>query len=255
MIRRDRQQHRRESEDAEHSPANSTPERGRKSRGTRAEWRRDANRWGTGRTEAFSDGVFAIAITLLVLDISVPEADFDDLWNGIVDQWPAYLGYATSFLTIGAVWLAHHGIFRRLAQIDATVMRLNLVLLVTVSFLPFPTRLMAEAIHDESAERVAVVFYGVALLVNVLLLSAMWQAIARRRELLRSEVTDAEVQELLGRTAPNIGFYLGVTLLAILAPYVAAVGYLVIAILFVVRAPSDPGVRPADAGGTPASSG
>jgi uncharacterized membrane protein len=165
-----------------------------------------------------------------VLDISVPEADFDDLWNGIVDQWPAYLGYAT-------------------------VMRLNLVLLMTVSFLPFPTRLMAEAIHDESAERVAVVFYGGALLVNVLLLSAMWQAIARRRELLRSEVTDAEVQELLGRTAPNIGFYLGVTLLAILAPYVAAVGYLVIAILFVVRAPSDPGVRPADAGGTPASSG
>jgi uncharacterized membrane protein len=214
-----------------------------------------ANRWGTGRTEAFSDGVFAIAITLLVLDISVPEADFDDLWDGIVDQWPAYLGYTTSFLTIGAIWLAHHGIFRRLQHIDSTVMRLNLLLLMTVSFLPFPTRLMAEAIHDESAERVAVVFYGIALLVNSLVLGAMWQAIARRRELLRSEITDAEVQHLLRRTAPNIGFYAGVTLLAILLPYVAAVGYLAIAILLVFRAPSDPGVTPAGAAGSPASRG
>jgi uncharacterized membrane protein len=214
-----------------------------------------ANRWGTGRTEAFSDGVFAIAITLLVLDINVPEADLDDLWHGIVDQWPAYLGYTTSFLTIGAIWLAHHGIFRRLAQIGPTVMRLNLLLLMTVSFLPFPTRLMAEAIHDESAERIAVVFYGAALLVNTLVLGAMWQAIARRRDLLRPEISDAEVQELQRRTVPNIGFYLGVTLLAILAPYVAAVGYLLIAMLAVVRAPSDPGVTPADAGGTPASSG
>jgi uncharacterized membrane protein len=214
-----------------------------------------ANRWGTGRTEAFSDGVFAIAITLLVLDLSVPEADFDNLWDGIVDQWPAYLGYTTSFLTIGGIWLAHHGIFRRLQHIDSMVMRLNLLLLMTVSFLPFPTRLMAEAIHDESAERVAVVFYGIALLVNSLVLGAMWQAIARRRELLRSEITDAEVQYLLRRTAPNIGFYAGVTLLAILLPYVAAVGYLVIAILLVFRAPSDPGVTPADAAGTPASRG
>jgi TMEM175 potassium channel family protein len=214
-----------------------------------------ANRWGTGRTEAFSDGVFAIAITLLVLDISVPEADFDDLWDGIVDQWPAYLGYTTSFLTIGGIWLAHHGIFRRLQHIDSTVMRLNLLLLMTVSFLPFPTRLMAEAIHDESAERVAVVFYGIALLVNSLVLGAMWQAIARRRELLRSEITDPEVQYLLRRTAPNIGFYAGVTLLAILLPYVAAVGYLVIAILLVFRAPSDPGVTRAGAAGSPASRG
>jgi uncharacterized membrane protein len=213
------------------------------------------NRWSTGRTEAFSDGVFAIAITLLVLDINVPEADLDDLWHGIVDQWPAYLGYTTSFLTIGAIWLAHHGIFRRLAQIGPTLMRLNLLLLMTVSFLPFPTRLMAEAIHDESAERIAVVFYGTALLVNTLVLGVMWQAIARRRELLRPEITDAEVQELQRRTAPNIGFYVGVTLLAIFAPYAAAVGYLLIAMVAVVRAPSDPGVTPAGSGGTATSSG
>ena len=60
--------------------------------------------WGTGRTEAFSDGVFAIAITLLVLEIRVPESAFEHLWSGIVDQWPSYLAYVTSFLTIGGIW-------------------------------------------------------------------------------------------------------------------------------------------------------
>ena len=137
------------------------------------------NRWETGRTEAFSDGVFAIAITLLVLDIRVPAEEFDDLWSGIVHEWPAYLGYATSFLTIGALWLAHHGVFRRLRYANNPVMRINLLLLMAVSFLPFPTRLVAEAIRDQSAESAAAIFYGATLLVITLLFSALWGAVAR----------------------------------------------------------------------------
>jgi uncharacterized membrane protein len=105
-----------------------------------------SNRFGTGRLEAFSDGVFAIAITLLVLEISVPESDFENLWKGIVDQWPSYLAYATSFITIGYLWGVHHAIFRRLASADGVVIRLNILLLMLVSFLPFPTKLVAEAI-------------------------------------------------------------------------------------------------------------
>ena len=128
-------------------------------------------RWDTGRTEAFSDGVFAIAITLLVLDIGVPAEAFDDLWSAIVDEWPSYLGYATSFLTIGALWLAHHGIFGRLRYASNRVMQVNLLLLMLLSFLPFPTRLFAEAIRDESAERAAAIFYAVWLLVIALVLS------------------------------------------------------------------------------------
>jgi uncharacterized membrane protein len=69
--------------------------------------------WETGPTEAFSDGVFAIAITLLVLDIRVPVSEFHDLWSGIAHAWPAYLGYVTSFLTIGGIWLAHHTVLPR----------------------------------------------------------------------------------------------------------------------------------------------
>lgn len=66
------------------------------------------SRWAGGRTEAFSDGVFAIAVTLLVLDLHVPESAMNDLLHGIVHQWPNYLAYATSFITIGGIWLAHH---------------------------------------------------------------------------------------------------------------------------------------------------
>src|SRR5205814_5668000 len=126
-------------------------------------------RWETGRTEAFSDGVFAIAITLLVLDIRVAPTEFHELGRAIIDQWPSYLGYATSFITIGGIWLAHHGVFRRLRYANNQVMRINLVLLMAVSFLPYPTRLVADAIHDERAERAAVLFYGANLLAISLL--------------------------------------------------------------------------------------
>jgi uncharacterized membrane protein len=131
------------------------------------------NRWETGRIEVFSDGVFAIAITLLVLDIRVPVSELDNLWRGIVHEWPAYLGYATSFLTIGGIWLAHHGIFRRLLYANDLVMRINLLLLMAVSFLPYPTRLVADTIRNEDAERAAVIFYGLSLLAISALFGAL----------------------------------------------------------------------------------
>jgi uncharacterized membrane protein len=198
-----------------------------------------ANRWETGRTEAFSDGVFAIAITLLVLDIGIPQSEFDHLPSAIFHEWPAYLGFATSFVTIGGIWLAHHGVFRRLRYANNRVMRINLLLLMAVSFLPFPTKLVADAIRDESAERAAVIFYGLCLLVISVLFAALWGTVARDRELLRPEVTEEEVNAILLRASPNIGFYVGVTALAVGAPRVAAIGYLVIAVVGVLRARGD----------------
>jgi uncharacterized membrane protein len=198
------------------------------------------DRWGTGRTEAFSDGVFAIAITLLILEVSVPESDFDNLWRGIVDQWPSYLAYATSFITIGAIWMLHHGIFRRLEYANGWVMRINLALLMAVSFLPFPTKLLAEAIHETDAERAAVIFYGATLLVISVLLSALWRVIVRDRDLLKPEVSEQEINAITLTMTPSLGFYVGVIVLAIFAPKVAAFGYLVIAIVAVLRAYGDP---------------
>jgi uncharacterized membrane protein len=195
--------------------------------------------WGTGRTEAFSDGVFAIAITLLVLEISVPESAFGDLWSGIADQWPSYLAYATSFMTIGGIWLAHHGIFRRLQYANRELMVINLLLLMATAFLPFPTKLMAEAIHDEEATRAAVIFYGGTVLVISLLLSLLWGSVARDRGVLKPEVSEKEINAIALATTPSIGFYVAVIALAIFAPRIAVFGYLVIAVVGVLRIRGD----------------
>ncbi len=118
-------------------------------------------RWSTGRVEAFSDGVLAIAITLLVLEIKVEPHALEHPWQAIADEWPSYLAYVTSFLTIGGVWMAHHALFHHLKSSTRSLMRLNILLLMVVSFLPFPTGLMAEALQtSRPAERAALVIYG-----------------------------------------------------------------------------------------------
>src|SRR5262249_15953312 len=147
-----------------------------------------AREWGTSRTEAFSDGVFAIAITLLVLDLHVPLRELDSLTKGILHEWPSYLAYVTSFTAIGGVWLAHHGIFPRLRAVNDQVMRLNLLVLMMASFLPFPTRLVAEGIRNEDAARVAVIFYGISLFAVSGLVAALWGAVLRDRTLLKPDV-------------------------------------------------------------------
>jgi Endosomal/lysosomal potassium channel TMEM175 len=175
------------------------------------------SRWETGRTEAFSDGVFAIAITLLVLDIGIPASEFDDLGSAIFHEWPGYLGYVTSFLTIGGLWLAHHGVFRRLRYANNPVTRINLLLLMAVSFLPFPTRLVAEAIRDQSRARRSDLLRDL-LARDCMLFSALWGVVARDRRLLKPDVTDDEVNAILLATSPSIGFYAGTIGLAIVAP-------------------------------------
>jgi uncharacterized membrane protein len=119
-------------------------------------------------------------------------------------------------------------------------MRINLALLMAVSFLPFPTRLVAESLKQtESSERAAVIFYGAALLVISILFSLLWRAVARDRQLLKPEVSDHEVAAIGRPASPDIPFYLVVIVLALLAPRVAAFGYLAVAVLGVARARSD----------------
>jgi uncharacterized membrane protein len=152
--------------------------------------------------EAFSDGVFAIAITLLVLDLSIPEADFDDLWQAIGDLWPSYLAYATSFWTIGGVWLVHHALFRRMGEVSFTLMRLNLLLLLVVAFLPFPTSLVAEALVSEGDEGTAVLFYGATLLVISSVFAVLARYVMTRDELIGEGVSPEDLRPLLVRIAP-----------------------------------------------------
>jgi uncharacterized membrane protein len=194
-------------------------------------------RFDPGRIEAFSDGVFAVAITLLVLEISVPEASFDDLWNGIVDQWPSYLAYGTSFWTIGGLWVLHHTIFRRLRYADIHLMRMNLLLLFAVTFLPFPTKLMAETIESAGAERVAVLFFGATLLVISVIVTVIARYAAGRDALLHEGVDSSEMQAIANRAAPSLASTGLLLVLAIFAPQVAALGLFVVS-LFVVLLPT-----------------
>ena len=195
-------------------------------------------RWSTNRVEAFSDGVFAIAITLLVLEIKIEPAQFDHLWRALADEWPAYLAYVTSFFTIGGVWLAHHGLFGRLAAVDPALMRLNILLLMVVSFLPFPTGLMAEALRGpESAERAAVVVYGVSAGVIELLMASAWRYAASQPGLLAD--ADAPLPEQAQRRRGTLrgGLYGVALFLGILVlPRLAAFGYFVVAALAVLSA-------------------
>lgn len=111
---------------------------------------------GTGRLEAFSDGVFAIAITLLVLEVKIPDfsaigptVKYSSLAEFLAAQWPVYVAYLTSFLVIGIIWVNHHIIFRYIKRTNRWLLNFNLLLLLTVSFIPYPTNLLGETIKEQ----------------------------------------------------------------------------------------------------------
>lgn len=159
-----------------------------------------------GRLEAFSDGVFAIAITLLVLELGVSAEAGDHMLRAILDEWPSYLAYLTSFMTIGVIWLQHSAITGALRAADSTLYRLNLLVLLLVSFIPFPTKLVSEFIDDYDAERIAVVFYGLTLLVLALALTAFVRYAAENPRLVRDEVAAENVEAALVHQ-PDFLFY------------------------------------------------
>jgi uncharacterized membrane protein len=119
---------------------------------------------------------------------------------------------------------------------------------MTVSFLPFPTGLAAQAVRDANAERVAVIFYGASLLLVSVALAALWRSVVRDPKLLRPEVTEQEIRAITNRATPNIGLYVGATVLAIFAPNAAAGFYLVIALVTVARARGDTPATEPEAG-------
>ena len=187
----------------------------------------------TGRLEALSDGVFAIAITLLVLDIAVPAHAGKDLLGAVTHQWPAYLAYAVSFSTIGALWLGHNVITEYLDRADAVFVRLNLLLLFLVALLPFPTRLFADYLGENQPERVAATIYGVSLLVASTLLWVLWRY-AVHAHLVRPDMADEEVELLTQRLTPGLGGYVLLIVLGLFVPIIAVAGYLAIALFYVI---------------------
>jgi uncharacterized membrane protein len=187
------------------------------------------------RLEAFSDGVFAIAITLLVLEIAVPAIEHintsGDALRGIGHEWPVYLAYFISFMTIGAVWVEHSALVDALDHIDGVFMRLNLVLLLFAAFLPFPTRMMSEWEGVVDAERIAVVFYGIVLLLMVLMLILLGRH-AEREGLFGDDVVDERKEEARVRyqLMPSLIAYIVAAVLGFFVPRIGVSIYLLIAI-------------------------
>ena len=188
-----------------------------------------------GRLEALSDGVFAIAITLLVLELAVDPGAADHPLRSILDEWPSYLAYVTSFLTIGVVWMAHSRITSGLRAADGTLYRLNLLVLLLASFLPFPTKLVSEFVDDESAERVAVVFYGLTLLALAASLTLLIRYAFGQRELLKDHIED-DVAAEAARYRPSYLYYAIAIAIGFVLPFVAVGLYLAIALYLAVPA-------------------
>ena len=182
----------------------------------------DASRsetFDTGRLEMFSDGVFAIAITLLIIEIQPPE-NMRNLGHKLVELWPSYVAYTLSFLLIGLVWANHHVMFTRIARADRVLVFLNTLLLLDVAFVPFPAAVIARAFADGESEAIAVLLYGVVLTVGGIAFNAVWRYAAHGRRLVDDCMTEAEITTISRRFIIGPFFYAAATVVGVVAPKV-----------------------------------
>lgn len=167
------------------------------------------------RLEAFSDGVIAVAITLLALDIHVPSAETGSLGHELASQWPQYAAYVVSFATIGIIWVNHHWMISRLAQTDRTILLLNLLLLMFIGLLPFGTSLMAEYLRAEQGQSLAAAIYsGLLLLMSIAFATLNRHILLRKAHLLSEEIPEARRRQILFRSVVGLLPYLLATVLA-----------------------------------------
>jgi uncharacterized membrane protein len=191
----------------------------------------------TTRTEAFSDGVMAIAITLLILNVHIDTgyASAHGLLRALDHEWPAYLAYITAFLTIAIMWLNHHALFDKIRQVDKSLAWTNLALLLTISILPFPTSVVAQYLRAGGTDaKVAVSFYGLISTLNGFAWLGSWLHLARYPELLHEPYDAAYARLERRRTAMGVATYAAATAIAWLAPIVALLLFLAVAIFYAV---------------------
>lgn len=170
------------------------------------------------RLEALSDGVIAIAITLLILEIKVPEGAGENLPHRLAEQWPSYVSYVVSFFVIGVIWLNHHALLAHLARVDRKLMALNLVLLFTIATIPWPTNLLATYMREGGdAERLAALIYSGAMLLMGVAFGSLWRYAARDRRLLGSNLTDDEIRTRTRRFTIGAPLYLVAGLVALVS--------------------------------------
>jgi uncharacterized membrane protein len=192
----------------------------------------------TRRLEALSDGVIAIAATLLVLEIKNVPLGTHSLTHALLDRWPSYLGYLISFSVIGLIWVAHHGMFERVHAVDRQLLFLNLGLLLLVGFIPFPTEILATFIqHGGTDASVATAFYSLVMTLIGVVFTLQWWHLVRHPHLMVDSVTEKQLRRSLRLSSVSPIVY-GLTIpLAFVSPWICVVVYVGLSAYF-ARGPS-----------------
>jgi uncharacterized membrane protein len=168
--------------------------------------------------EAFSDGVFAIAATLLVLEFSVDTGrNADALGDQLLHLWPSYLAYLTSFITIGIIWMNHHHAVSMMGRTDRTFLFINNLLLMTVAFLPFPTKLVAQFLQSDD-EKAAALAYAATFVVMSVIYNAWWRYASGGRRLIAEGVPDSALNAVSRAFDPGVPMYGAVFVIAFFSP-------------------------------------
>lgn len=189
------------------------------------------------RFETFADGVFAIAITLLVIEIKVPTHEevtaFGGLWPALLRRWPSYLGYLISFFTLGIMWVNHHAIFQYVRRVDRRFLLVNVLFLMGIAFVPFPTAVLAEHLPEAHERLAAVMFYGAVLVVIALLFNAVWWAgIGAGGRLLGPAAHAEGVETISRRYRLGPALYLAALALAFITPWLTLAVHAALALLW-----------------------
>jgi uncharacterized membrane protein len=184
------------------------------------------------RLEAFADGVFAIAATLLILNVAVIETR--PVGGELLRIWASYVAYAVSFVTIGIIWVNHHTVMHQIARVDRTFLVINILFLMVIAFIPFPTRLLAVYVTTDQAEAAALA-YGITLTLTAVLFNVLWWYAAIGRRLLRQDADQKVIDGISRSYLPGPPLYLTATVVAVISPLASAGLYLAIAIFYVIE--------------------
>jgi len=188
----------------------------------------------SARLETFADGVFAIAATLLILNVEVPDLGEHSLAYELTKLWPAYIGYAVSFLTIGIIWVNHHTVMGQLRGIDRTFLFINVFFLLCIAFIPFPTRLLATYVRTDNGEAAAFA-YGVTLTATAVFFNLMWRyAIGAGGRLLRPDADRRVVDGITRSYRPGVPMYAGATVVGVFQAEIGAALFAAIALFYVL---------------------
>lgn len=193
-----------------------------------------------GRVEAFSDGVFAVAITLLVLDITLDHKAGDGhLWRDLGELKYHYAAYAISFLTIGIMWVSHHNLMTNVVTVDHALLYRNLLLLAVICFIPFPTAILSEYVHGEGSKnmRAAVGLYGITLIALSAAFTLLWIHVYRTPTIRAPWISQADIRTDTVRSGVSVLIYVVSTALTPVAPWVTLSIFAALVIVFAVVRP------------------